>query len=342
VPIQDLIATFQTQTLALEAEATERLIESYRLIHQRLAAEQAELLARFAGKEMTKAAIVKDAGYKRLLRNVQAEMDRYGAVIGDTVDIGRQQAAQLALDQAEALTRAALEGLPAQAQASIMATFNRMPREAVEALTAALHGDSPLVRLVLNDFGEKASKEIGQALLTNVAAGRHPTAIAREMVRAWGVPLTRANAISRTEHLRAHRSATIASYRQNAHIVKTWTWHAQLDTLTCMSCVAKHGTEWPLSETLDDHVSGRCGMIPNTPTWEELGFEGMPDTAVHVEPGESWFNELSEAEQRKMMGPKIHDGWREGKVPFADLSKEVNHPDWGRSYVQASGEDLGL
>ena len=44
------------------------------------------------------------------------------------------------------------------------------------------------------------------------------------------------------------------------------------DDRVCCSCLALHGTEFPLDETLDDHPNGRCAMIPVTPSWSDLGF----------------------------------------------------------------------
>jgi len=133
--------------------------------------------------------------------------------------------------------------------------------------------------------------------------------------------------------MRAFRAATLAVYRANAHIVKGWIWHAKLDERTCMACVAMHGTEHTLDETLDDHPNGRCVMVPITATMADLGIDA-PDTGIQVDSGESWFAALSAEMQKAMMGPGLYDAWRRGLFTFDQLATRLWSDEWGAMIVQ--------
>uniref|UniRef100_A0A6H1ZC49 Putative capsid morphogenesis protein n=1 Tax=viral metagenome TaxID=1070528 RepID=A0A6H1ZC49_9ZZZZ len=340
-----MIAQFQAERDALAQGAMTQLQDSYRRVYLGLKREQDALLAqivarRTAGQEVSAAWLRRQQNYKRLLRETEDQIQRYAAVIEDAVGRGQYAQAMLAQAQAEQLVQAALGGFPPEFQAQIMGTFNRMPKEAIEAMVAALQADSPLVTQTLASFGKDAAKGVGDALLKNILAGRHPYATAREMVKAWGVSLTRAMTISRTEHLRAHRMATLAGYRNNEHIVRGWIWYASLEPNTCLGCMAMHGTRHPLTETLDDHPNGGCAMIPITPSWEELGFTDMPETRLDIPTGESWFGKLTETAQRGYMGDTLYEGWKAGSFDFSQLAKETHNLAWGRTITQAAIKDV--
>jgi len=296
---------------------------------------------RDADGTVTRAQVYKMARYKDLIAQTTEQMQGYGAVLEDRLANEAPGAVQIGFDMAEALVQQRLSGLPPEAIESIMGTFNRLPREAVEALVGALSDNSPL-RDLFATFGAEAAQGVSDALLRAIVSGRGPADAAREMANAWGMPLTRAMSISRTEMLRAHRMATLASYRANPHIVKGWAWHANLDTRTCLSCISKHGETFPLSETLDDHVMGRCSMVPVTPSWQELGFTDMPDTGIDLQAGdgEKWFRDQPEATQRAMMGPGKFEAWKAGKFEFSQLSKSVQNTSWGRMFVETPLKEL--
>ena len=110
-----------------------------------------------------------------------------------------------------------------------------------------------------------------------------------------------------------------------------WIWWADLAGDPCMSCIAEHGTEHGLDETLNDHYNGRCGMLPK--------LKGEP-VGVAGEMGEAWFSGLDEAKQRELMGESRWDAWRGGKFYFSDLST-VEHDDvYGDMRTEAALESL--
>lgn len=73
----------------------------------------------------------------------------------------------------------------------------------------------------------------------------------------------------------------------------------------------------------------RCSMAPKTKTWEELGFKGIPDTNPKFPSGKDWFNNLSDAQQRQMLGPGKLDALKSGAVSAKDLVATPHNRTWG-------------
>lgn len=271
--IQELVSQFQAQLDAQQAEAAQRLLSAYQMAYGTLSREQELLLLdiearRARGETLSAGQIRRMERYRALMRQTEAEMDRYARLIGETVKRDAPGAAHLGTQFAERAFAEQLALLPAGTQAQIMTRWDQMPSEAVAALVGALQDESPLQRLTLAPFGRETAQGIGEALVHGILSGRNPRETARAMANAWGVPLTRALTINRTEQLRAYRMATLESYRRNSEVVRGWTWMAELGPRTCMSCLAQHGSVHGLDETLDDHPNGRClapGMLVSGP-----------------------------------------------------------------------------
>lgn len=107
----------------------------------------------------------------------------------------------------------------------------------------------------------------------------------------------------------------------------------------CMACVAMHGSEHGLDETLDDHVNGRCVAAPITVNPRDIGID-IDWEQEKPETGEAWFNRQSEADQRAMMGPGKYEAWTNGEIEIPQLAKEVQDARWGRSIVEMPLKEL--
>jgi hypothetical protein len=325
-------------------DATDRLVRSYARIQAQLVLQLDGLVAeieaaRAAGRDMTATQVRKLARFERLIGELTTQMERYGAVVENEVTLGRVDAVALASRDLPKLIEAQLTMWPEGARQSLLATFQRMPSEAIEAMVGALQDDLPLQRLTLARFGPDRAAAMGDKLLLGLASGRGPRAVARDMANVLGVPLSDALRISRTEIVRAHRLATHAGFVRNGHIVKGWIWRANLDTRTCMSCVAMDGTVHGNDETLDDHPNGRCYPEPVTVEPRDLGINvDLP--RVERESGKAWFSKLPEAAQRDMMGDAKWEAWRAGKFGLVDLARERKDADWGRMFSEASLKEL--
>lgn len=180
-----------------------------------------------------------------------------------------------------------------------------------------------------------------QAELTRgMIVGDNPREAARRMVAAtegrFTGGLTRALNISRTEMLDAMRTGQHAADQVNAGVLAGWTWGAHLDSRTCGSCVAMHGTEWPLTEPGPiDHHSGRCARLPRTKTWAELGFLNIPEPDLGLVDAGEWFDSLTVPEQVGILGKRGHEEWAAGRFPMEDWSTRKSNDGWRDSYVPA-------
>ena len=347
--IQEIIQSFQQLLEAQIDSAAQRMVDSYGRIYQSLEKEQTALLQemqhlRDIGQTPTRAMIHKDARYKELLVKTEEQMQKYAVIIEDNVSAGYADTAAMGARQGEVMMEAQVSVFPEPIRGELLGMINRMSESTIAAMVGALQEDSPLWRITLKSFGAETARDIGDALVRNILKGKNPITTAREMQKTWGVPLTRAVTISRTEHLRAHRMASMASYRNNADVVQGWTWNANLDTDTCPACIALHGTKHGLDETLDDHPNGRCYATPITPSWKDLGFEGLPETGAQTPEGagEEWFGGLSEEKQRDILGDAKWQAWKGGQFQFNQLAQETHSEDWGRSFRVASLEELGI
>lgn len=180
-----------------------------------------------------------------------------------------------------------------------------------------------------------------QAELTRgMIVGDNPREAARRMMAAtegrFTGGLARALNISRTEMLDAMRTAQHATDQVNTATLAGWTWGAHLDSRTCGSCIAQHGTEWPLAEPGPiDHHSGRCARIPRTKSWAELGFTGIPEPDLGMVDAGEWFEELDEPSQRSILGKSGYEAWSEGRFPMDQWSTRKTNDGWRDSFVPA-------
>lgn len=180
----------------------------------------------------------------------------------------------------------------------------------------------------------EATKAMQAALRTGVAGGINPNEAAKRMVKdvrgAFHGGLFRATVIARTEMLDAYRASAHETELANSEALDGWTWWANIDNKTCISCIGMHGTDHPLDEPgPQDHHQGRCSRLPKTKSWKALGFDTVdePD-GLEFETGQDWFERQPERVQREIMGPKRFEAWREGRFPPELWSKRVESPEW--------------
>lgn len=270
-----------------------------------------------------------------LQKQIEAELTRFAERATDRIEVEQQRLIARAEADAEALARAAL-GAP-----GVTVTWARLPKSALEQIVGHLQDGSPL-RDLLDALRPAASEVIRKELVSGLALGQNPRVVARRCRDALNGNRVRAETIARTEMLRAYRESTRQSYLANSDVVKGWVWHAARDGRTCAMCWAMHGTKHTLDERLDDHPRGRCAMVPETKTWAELGFEGIPETRPEIETGESLFAKLPEEQQRQILGNAAFEAYKAGTVKLADFVGQKSDPRWGTMrYVRSLREILG-
>jgi SPP1 gp7 family putative phage head morphogenesis protein len=224
--------------------------------------------------------------------------------------------------------------LPADVDADGM--FNPLPDE---LLGAMVERTTEQIESLRRPLSRDAREAMRQALIHGVAAGKNPRDTARRMVdRAEGRflgGLTRAMTIARTEVLDAHRSATAAWQFEQSDVLRGWVWTAKLDTRTCPSCWAKHGSEHQLHEVgPNDHQQGRCARTPLVKSWADLGFDLEEPPSV-LPDAQAEFFRLPQAQKVRIMGAVRLHALETGAISWAELTTKRTTPGWRDSWVPA-------
>ena len=91
-------------------------------------------------------------------------------------------------------------------------------------------------------------------------------------------------------------------------------------------------TGWYLANGIITH-NCRCARVPVTKTWAELGFTGIRERPSLHRSSEAYFNRLSEANQRAILGDAGFEAWRRGDYPMSEWVKKQSNDGWRDSYV---------
>ena len=332
-------AAQRREALRIERASQRALTESYRAVLARLQGDLDALTTRIAaaqaaGETVGASWLNRDARFRALIADTEAEIGRYSRNAEAVIANGQRQAATAALGTSEAVMAAAL-GTPPP---GVVATFNRLPTGAIEELVGNLGDGRPLSGL-LDGLGAEASKAGRAALIEALGKGLGPRQLAREFRLGTNESAVRALLISRTEINRAFRESTLRTLQENREVIKNWRWLAAHGKRTCLACLARDGSEWPLSKPMPTHPACRCAIVPITKTWRELGID-IDDNRPEIETGESWFERQDEATKRGMMGPLAFDLFQQGKITLPDFIGERTSRRWGTSTYQRSVREI--
>ena len=297
--------------------------DAWRRIRERidaLAAQMAE--ARTQGRQIRPSWLYEQRRLEKLGHDIEAEFGTFIDFSTRRITDDQMQAAIAGRDDAADLIRASL---PQQVQ-WLAPAFPAVPfTEMVGRLSSGATLGQHLAAIV----PATAVEGVKRALLTGIALGQNPRKVARAMRDAGGLPLARALTIARTETLGVYREAARRTYAANADVLTGWQWHSALDKRTCPVCWSMHGTMHKADEELASHPSCRCSMLPVTKTWQELGFEGVPETRVVLERGPDIFARMDEAFQRGVLGPGKFAAYKEGRLTLRDTVMKTRSTKWG-------------
>jgi SPP1 gp7 family putative phage head morphogenesis protein len=331
----DAALRFRAAVLRREAAAATALVRAWGASLRSLQREAEQLAAEIAamGEPPTKEQLRRMARFRALLEQATEEMGRLIPFTDQTIRTSQLDAIELALDGTRRLVQAQLPFHDAMS-ARLLVNWNRLPSEAFESLVGVLADGTPLNRL-LAKMGTETATGVAQTLLDGLALGRNPRAVARAMTEQFGVGLTRALTISRTETLRAHRIATLSAFRANSTeaggVVVGYRRIAALDARTCPACLMNHGRLYSLDEKPDNHPNCRCAMVA------ELSLPGVTLPPVAAEgDGLRWFEQQGAVAQRRILGGPMYEAWQAGKVSPDQFWRADTHPEWGTSLVAAS------
>ncbi len=319
----DLLTIVEQFRAAMERQdeaALKRLIDVYGRSYKRLDVLAQSLAERIADSAPTQAQVTRMMQYKALQEQMIEELTGIQAITRDMV--AEQGALNVAMGERDAarMVGAALTGEPV-----ILPGFNRLNPEAITALLGFLSPEGELYKRI-GELAGSTAEYVTEKMLEGITLGYNPRKIAQAFQDSYGRGLTDALRMVRTAQLYSYREANRASYTANSDVVKGWQWGATLDGLTCMSCVAQHGTIHKLDERLNDHHVGRCAMIPITILFPP----------AISETGEEWFSKQPEAMQRQMMGQAKYQAWIDGKFSFDKLSGVHNDNVFGNMRIELS------
>ncbi|MCE5209845.1 MAG: phage head morphogenesis protein [Chloroflexi bacterium] len=267
-----------------------------------------------------------------LQAQTEAEIEKFAQYANDAVLLEQREAVTAAQRNAERLMRASFPQ-------GVKVSFNRLPASAFENLVGFLQDGSPLSSL-LNELPGEAGKLVADGLQNGLLLGWNPKRTADSIREALGGNLARALRIARTETLRSYREATRQTYQANSDMVKGWRWSSARNERTCAACWVLDGSIHSLDEQMEEHICGRCAMVPITRSWKELGFDmdeiesGQPGTGIEA------FEKLPHTEQIKILGPAKFAAWKDEKFALSDLVGRKTDPDWGATLYEKSLKEL--
>lgn len=327
------------ELLDVDAQLARSLVDAYASAWSRLRDQVDALTARIqaareAGEEPSAGWLAREARLRLLEGQLVSEVTQIARSANGAISDARWRAIRLAQEHAAAATEAAMGAPPP----GVGLSFNQLPVDAVRALVADLSPDASLGAL-LQELVPAAREAVRAALTDGLILGEGPAAIARRMRAALGGNAVRATTIARTTLIRTYKSASLASYRQNADVVKGWIWLASLGPRTCAACLAMHGTRHGLDETFHDHPRGRCAAVPWVRTWAELGYD-VPDRPQEIGSGADWFAEQDASLQRRVLGPAKLAAYRAGDLTLADLAGAQRSAAWGKTLTEKSLTDV--
>lgn len=304
----------QVTSQDVDTEALQAVLDAFVNLSGRLTPE-IELRILRLGENPTQAEI--NATIEEVQTLLEAELDDFAGYLNTVLPQYEQDAFVLGASHALLII-------------GLVYAFNNISQEpqsvpdAGDILEQMLSVGSPLYNR-LQIYGAYHAEQIAQALKDALSNGVGPRAGAKpiaEILRlvetAIANPLADALRLTRTALLYAYRESTRLNYLANSDIISGWQWSAELDDRVCMSCVVMHGSVHTLDETLNDHHNGRCAMIPI------VGTPILSDNA-----GIQWFNSLSDARQKAMMGKGRFEAWKEGKFDLPAISSEYNDEVYG-------------
>lgn len=274
-----------------------------------------------------------EAAAVRATGKLETHLERYATdgrldIAGLTT--AAQQASELAAEMvrrsmappeafATAVRDASRQGLELATELGGLPNLTSVNLAAARRLAGALYAEGSPLRTLVDNIPGTVGDAVRERLTTGLLTGQNPRDVARAIVNdGTEIARSRANTIARTEILRAQREAT-RSRLEDADGIDEWVWLSAADSRTCAVCWGMHGTRHPVTETLDGHPNCRCTMVPAVPG----------GSADKIPTGDELLATRPLEEQRKILGPKRHELWAEGRQSLGDMVGRRSNGPWG-------------
>lgn len=318
--------------LDVDADLARRLVDAYALAWRRLRPTLDVLTARIqaardAGEEVSAGWLAREEQLRSLERQLVAEVTQIARSANGQISAAQWRAISLAEQHARAAIEAAAGDM-----VGVLPSFGLLPAEAVRDLVGRLGNGQPLAAL-LDELGPAASASAREAIASGVILGEGPGTIARRMRAAFGGNSVRALRVARTSVLQSYREANRASYAASG-VVRAYRWLSAKSSRTCLACLARDGSEWPLNTPMPVHVSCRCTLVPILHA--EFGPTPVGET------GAQWFEKQSADTKRSMMSGVAFRALQAGEVALEDFAGTARAGRWGRqTYLRSVTQILG-
>ena len=319
-----------------ENEAVRSLVKAWALAWQEIEGEfmlaVQDLLVVAPGEWPTRAQIARADRAQKALTLASKRLDELADFAGVLIERSGADAVHRAVEWQPKIIASQLP--PSVGDAALLAgTFDRISADAIDAI---IERAATQIHSTLRPLSDEAVEAMKRSLIRGVVVGENPRVTARAMVKRvqgdFNGGLTRALTIARTEILDAHRSGAAAAQMANEDVLQGWVWLAQLDTRTCPSCWAQHGSRHSLTETgPNDHQQGRCARLPVTKSWKDLGID-LEEPPSTIPDARKVFADLPRADQLKIMGPTRLKALDNG-APWVGLTQRRRTPGWRDSWA---------
>lgn len=312
--IYDAIEKFRKLLRRKDAKSTKAILGAWYVAESSILAKLEAVVAKIVaaqskGGDASFVWLIQQQRYIELLASIRTEIDRFGGKASAHITALQKEYVSLGLHHATELIRTA----------GVSSGFIRLPKEAVENIVGQLSDGSPL-RDLFAKMGPEAVSKASQIFASEMAAGQHPRKIAARIHKEIGATKNRALVIARTESIRAYREANIENFRENSHVVQAYRWTSSRDSRTCPLCLSRDGQVFDLSEKFGTHPACRCALAPVVKHFD-----------VDRGTGEEWLAKQPDGVQKQILGPSRYRMWKDGDISLYDISKDHQHPRWGKS-----------
>lgn len=320
----DTLYSFRRGLVERDREVAKQLSDAYavawRGIQDRLDALVLEMKrARDSGEEISVSWLLRQERLKALEGQALEQMRLFGEVAKGQVLTAQGLEAQQAERDAQGLVSAVVP--------SVVGSWNRLAVGTLNTFVGSTSPGSPFNEL-FSGFSAQAPQAVRSALLTGLAAGENPNAVARRVRDSVGVALPRAKLIARTEMLRSYRNASLESYRANKEVCEGWIWIASLSRRSCGMCISMHGTRHPVDEEFGSHPACRCTPVP------------IVSGVQYGKTGEEWFGEQDTETQEAILGKSASMAYRNGEVKLSDFVGVKESEKWGTTRYTKSLKEV--
>lgn len=309
---------FRNELATIDAASTKRLTAAYGVVVAAISSDIAALTARVnRNEDVSSEEMLRWGEMYQLREDLQVALSDFARLVEGVNQKTQPRAVQMGMFEGERLLEV------------MGVNFGKPSVEGIQKLINYVDGAAWQSEIA--NYGSEHSQHISDIVLADASLGKSPRFTAQHIVNyATGFPLFDALRLTRTTQIYSMREGSRQFYLANQDIVLGWRWSAALDVRTCPFCISQHGKTFKLTQSLNDHYQGRCGMIPIT----DLNRDEP------VELGTEWFDKQPDNIQRRILAPARWQAWKKGEFTLEQMGDVHHDPIFGDMYRTASLKEI--